>query len=76
MAEWKEAEEFHDRIAPYFAKDDGTLLKWVLVAEVHDGESKKLVSLRGPVADAIPIWDAKGMLRQIADDEGSWSDDD
>lgn len=55
----------------------GIVTAYVAVIEVMDGDSKKLVAYRGPNADAIPMWVARGMLREVSDDP-SWftSEDD
>lgn len=49
-------------------ESQGIVTAYVAVVEVMDGDSKKLVAYRGPNADAIPVWVARGMMRQVADD--------
>jgi hypothetical protein len=54
----------------------GVVTAFILVAEVMDGDGKKLVSYRGPSSDAAPMWLVKGMAREVVDDPDSFYGED
>lgn len=68
---WNHAMKLQDAIQEAVNEEgdsQGVVTAYVAVVEVMDGDSKKLVAYRGPNADAVPVWVARGMMRQVADD--------
>lgn len=55
---------------------EGFVTAYIAVIEVMDGETKKLVSYRGPNMEAVPVWLAKGMLREVIEDPEWFTDGD
>lgn len=78
MAEtWTDSQRIQDAIQVAVNTEDdsrGVVTKFIAIAEVLDGDGKKLVAFRGPNSDAVPVWDVRGMLhdtlqRELFEDE-------
>ena len=78
MGEWEDIQAIQDAVQAAInqeAQSEGILTKFVLVAEVLNEDGKKLVFFRGPNAEAIPTWDAKGMIREVIADPQAFTRD-
>jgi hypothetical protein len=67
---WGYAKKLTDAMQEAVNEDgdsQGVVTAFVAVLEVMDGDGKKLVTYRGPNAEAIPVWVARGMLREVTD---------
>lgn len=49
--------------------DTGFCTRWLAVIEVMDhAGDKRLVALRGPTAEMLPVWDFRGWLWELMQD--------
>lgn len=63
------------KVAPHLG--GSILTKWVVVMEMMDGEGNKWITgFRGPTPNAVPMWDAKGLLMYCAQDLDTMDEDD
>lgn len=77
--EWAHALVLNDAMQEAVNEDGesrGIVTAYIAVVEVMDGEAKKLVAFRGPNSDAIPVWVARGMMREVADDPAWFAKED
>lgn len=74
---WEDAQALQDALQEAVNREDdsrGVVTAFVAIAEVMDGEAKKLVAFRGPNPDAVPVWLARGMMREVVDDPEWFTD--
>lgn len=60
--------KLHEAVANHARRKDGDfIVRWILIAETLDEVGdKSLQMFRGPTGDALPVWDVRGFLYQMA----------
>lgn len=79
MDTWRDSNKIMDVIQEAMNDDPesrGILTKFVAVCEVASDDGKRLVYLRGPNADACPLWDAQGLAGFLASDDNAFGGED